>query len=87
MKKMLLQKKNNNDKVPLGTETYAVFIKRVMDEDLDWTLYLNPFSFDVWEFLLLYSLACTAAIEFFEVVTSERNKEKRVKTLKGFRYK
>ncbi len=47
----------------MGTETYAVFIRRVpMSEDHDWTLFANPFNADLWKFLLLYSMVCTVAI-------------------------
>jgi hypothetical protein len=60
--------------IPIGKETYGVFIKRTQTEDLDWTVFGDPFTRDVWQFLLVYSFVCTITIKAIEVAV---NKESR----------
>ncbi len=55
----------------------------MISEDLDWTLYANPFKWEVWKFLLLYSLAITAAIEVFQVATNRNRMRQREEVFKN----
>ncbi len=66
--------------VPIGDETYAIFIKRAVEEDLDWTVYADPFRLHLWKFLFLYSLACTAVIKALEMAVNRGEECKRAKS-------
>ena len=62
-------------KVPIGTETYAIFLKYTeTDEHLDWTVFADPFSRGVWQFLLMYSFACTLILKALEIIVNEESR-------------
>ena len=62
-------------KVPIGTETYAIFLKYTLaDEQLDWTVFSDPFSRGVWQFLLLYSFFCTLVLKALEIIVNEESR-------------
>ena len=52
--------------LPIGTETYAIFIKTTGQEELAWQVFLLPFSRNLWTFLLVNSAICMAIIKLFE---------------------
>ena len=61
--------------VPIGTETYAIFLRHSeTDEHLDWTVFADPFSRGVWQFLLLYSFLCTLVLKALEIVVNEESR-------------
>ncbi len=51
--------------VALGTESNGIFIRRaeVGENDLDWTVYVDPFTRDVWRMLLVYCILCAVVIK------------------------
>ena len=53
--------------LPIGTETYALFIKTTGEEELAWQVFLLPFSRELWAFLLVNSVLCMVAIKLFEI--------------------
>ena len=36
---------------PMGTETYAIYISNPDQESIDWNIYKEPFSLELWVFL------------------------------------
>ena len=60
----------NPRQFPTGTETFAVVIKRLFREELDWTAFRDPFSTALWKFLAVYSLLCTFVIRAVQYAAS-----------------
>lgn len=57
---------------PIGTETYALFIKRTSDsEELAWKTFFLPFSYGLWQSLCLCALLSVTLLKLFEFVHSE----------------
>ena len=57
---------------PIGTETYGLFVKRITEEEIAWTVFLQPFSYDLWTGLLIHSLLAVAALQVFDWYTSKK---------------
>ncbi len=45
--------------MPIGTETYGLFVKSTGTQELDWTVFIDPFSYKTW-IVLLINAAFTA---------------------------
>ena len=50
-----------------------IFIKTIEDEALSWTVYLNPFSNDMWLVLLLVSLVISFFLTLIERLLCSKN--------------
>ena len=56
---------------PTGTETFAIVIERTFREELDWTVFRDPFSAGLWKFLALYSLLCALCVRMVQYVATK----------------
>ncbi|XP_059096595.1 glutamate receptor ionotropic, kainate glr-3-like [Tigriopus californicus] len=52
--------------LPIGRETYAIFIKTSAQEDFDWKVFILPFSTGLWQFLLFNALIMVLAVKALE---------------------
>ena len=55
--------------LPLGMETRAIFIKRIGAQELDWTVFLQPFSWELRYSLLGLAALFVVVLKFVEKVT------------------
>ena len=51
---------------PIGTETYALFVKRITEEEIAWTVFLQPFSYSLWKGLLVHAILAMMFLKVLE---------------------
>ena len=68
--------------LPLAKETYALFIRNPRDqEELSWTTFLSPFTWELWMFLGGHILVLGAAVRL--TVAYYQGRQNVVKTSKN----
>ncbi|XP_059096592.1 probable glutamate receptor [Tigriopus californicus] len=60
--------------IPLGTETYGIFIRRIGREEWSWQSYLKPFQDYLWIGLVLHVIVVALVIQFLGLVLRGTNR-------------
>ncbi len=61
---------------PLGTETYAIYISNPGREALNWDIYRQPFTRELWIFLIVAALALAVCVRGINAVYATREKKR-----------